>query len=108
MLFDSFIDFFIDLFSCNFDVDLCGMTPERYTNIGTDSLEPSWARAIGYTPTGGVREALHPTGPTGPQGSFHFDLVYKQNGTFCAIWYHLCNLKNRKITHGGMIPSVNI
>ena len=53
------------------------MTPERYTNTRMDSLAPSWARATGYTPTGGANEALHPTGPTGPQGSFHFDLVYK-------------------------------
>ena len=106
MLLDSFINFFIDLFSCNFDVDLCGMTPETYTNIRTDSLSPSWARATGYTPTGQSAELVHPTGPTGPQGNFDLDLVYKQNETFCTIWYHLYNLKNMKNTDGGVIDLV--
>ena len=23
----------------------------------------------------------------------------------CAIWYHLCDLKNVKNTHGGMVPN---
>ena len=53
------------------------MTPETYTSIRTDAQAPSWARATGYTPTGQLTEQGSPTGPTGPQGNFDFDLVYK-------------------------------
>ena len=27
---------------------------------------------------------------------------------FCAIWYHLCNLKNVKNTYGGVLRSVKL
>ena len=27
---------------------------------------------------------------------------------FCAIWYHLCNLKNVKNTHGGVLVLVKL
>lgn len=102
------INLLIDLFSCNFDVNLCGMTPETYTSIRTDAQAPSWARATGYTPTGQRTEQGSPTGPTGPQGNFDFDLVYKQYDTLCAIWYHLHNLKKEKNIHGGVLILVKI
>ena len=28
--------------------------------------------------------------------------------SLCAIWYHLCNFKNVKNTHGGVILSVQL
>ena len=85
-MFGSCIYLFIDLFSCNFDVDLCGMTPETYTNTRTDALAPSWARATSYTPTGQPTEQGTLTGPTGPQGNFDFGFAYKQYETLGAVW----------------------
>ena len=107
-MFDSFINLFVDLFSCNFDVDLCGMTPETYIRQGTGALEPSWARATGYTPTGQLTEQGTQTGPTGPQGNFVFGLVCKQYETLCLIWSHLQNLKNVRNTNGGLLLLVKL
>ena len=41
-----------------------------------------------------------------------FILLFLQNAfafvMFCAIWYYLCNLKNVKNTHGGVLLLVTL
>ena len=41
-----------------------------------------------------------------------FILLFLQNAfafvMFCAIWYYLCNLKNVKNTHGGVLLLVKL
>ena len=35
-------------------------------------------------------------------------MFLKIDETLCAIWYHLCNLKNVKNTHGGVLLLVKL